>query len=134
MGPYLLPAIANGELSPNRVCNEYFHFCSEPDIQELSLPAFVERVLSDKPDIIKNNDFIQNIYKQIAADPNQRKIVRSIELTDLHIDLAYKVGSPNICNFPICCRDNGVTQVALEGSTGAGQWGDYECDIPFYTL
>lgn len=94
----------------------------------------MKRVLSDKPDKIKNDDFVNQLYAKIAADPNPRPIRRSIQLSDLHIDFEYQEGSPVDCNFPICCRDNGPEMVAAKNSKPAGYWGDYGCDIPERTI
>ena len=78
MAGYLLPALVNGPLSPQHVCDEQMGVCSDVTIKELDVNAYVQKRLSEKPDIIKNNDFIDNIYKKIKADPNERKIRRSI--------------------------------------------------------
>ena len=52
--------------------------CKSPVIDELSADAFAAKRISEKPDIIKNNDFVDNLYKKIKADPNPRSIKRSI--------------------------------------------------------
>lgn len=78
MAESVLPAVAEGILSPSRVCDEYLGFCSKPAIIELHENEFVKRVLDSKPESTKNNDYVNNIYKKIAADPNKREIVRSI--------------------------------------------------------
>ena len=85
----LLPHIATGFLSPSRICDEYLGVCSKPGIVELNEEDFVKRVVGSKPESTKNNDFVNNIYKTIAADPNPRKMIRSIQLTDIHIDFKY---------------------------------------------
>jgi len=61
-------------------------------------------------------------------------MVRSIQITDPHIDFHYKEGAANDCNFPICCRDNGPELLEVENASKAGKWGDYKCDIPAITL
>lgn len=49
------------------------------------------------------------------------KIVRSIQIADIHIDLLYKVGASAECNFAICCRDNGMESLKLiDNSRKAG--------------
>jgi hypothetical protein len=72
MAESVMPAIAEGILSPSRICDEWLGWCSKPVITELHEEDFVKRVLSSKPESIKNNDFVNNIYKTIAADPNPR--------------------------------------------------------------
>jgi hypothetical protein len=134
MASNLLPAIAKGVLSPQRVCDEYLHLCSSPEITELSADAYVEMRLNEKPASLKNNDFVDNLYAKIAADPNPRPTKRSIQLSDPHIDFYYLEGAPSQCDYPICCRDNGPDMTTLPGSTPAGKWGDFNCDIPQITL
>ena len=50
------------------------------------------------------------------------------------MDMDYKEGQPNMCNFPVCCRDNGPEMLSTEKATPAGKWGDVECDLPRPTL
>ena len=80
MAVNVLPAIALGELSPQRICDEYFHVCNDPVIRELSADDFVKKRLDAKPKMIDSNDFIDQIYAKIKADPNRanRTIIRSI--------------------------------------------------------
>lgn len=134
MATPLLPAVADGLLSKFRICDEYFHLCTKPAIKELSADGYVKAQLAAKPAIIKNNDFVNDLYRKIANDTKEREIVRSIQLSDPHIDFKYKEGAPTQCSFPICCRDNGPEEKAASGSGTAGKWGDYDCDIPHSTL
>lgn len=60
--------------------------------------------------------------------------MRSIQLSDPHIDFFYQEGSPSECGYPICCRDNGPDEFIKSTSRLAGKWGDYNCDIPHTTL
>jgi len=76
-------------------------------------------MLSSKPEDIKSNDYVDQLYKKVADYEGEREIIRSIQISDLHIDFKYEVGQPTQCNFAICCRDNGPSQVALENSTPA---------------
>ena len=57
--------------------------------------------------------------------------VRVLHLTDIHIDLTYTVGSETDCGLPMCCGNTSAQ--AASASTAAGQWGDYNCDIPAWT-
>ena len=107
MADSVMPSIEGGIFSPQRICDEHFGFCSSPHITELSAESYVAKRLAAKPENTKDNQFVNNLYKKIAADPNPRPIRRSIQLSDLHIDFKYKVGAATECNFPICCRDNG---------------------------
>jgi hypothetical protein len=57
MGIIILPVLTNFTLSPDYMCNKVKPLCNEIEYKELNDTEFVERILSDKPDIIKNNDF-----------------------------------------------------------------------------
>jgi hypothetical protein len=133
MASELLPSIAHGILSPSRVCDEYLHLCKSPHIVEEDVNAYVHDLLQAKPDIIKNNTFVDDLYRKIAADPSTRETVRSIHISDIHIDFEYQEGSPTHCDFPICCRNNGPAQF-IGAYSKAGKWGDYNCDIPHATM
>jgi len=60
------------------------------DYRELYVENFVERVLFDKPAHLRNDDFIDNLYQEIADDKAngiERETVTMYHLADLHIDL-----------------------------------------------
>lgn len=58
-----------------------------------------------KPDKIKNDDYLDKIYTKIRADKNRRETIKSIALTDIHLDMKYKMGAPTKCPFTLCCRE-----------------------------
>lgn len=89
MADSLLPAIAEGILSSQRVCTEYMHLCDSPDIGQLDVNDYVKKVLSDKPESIKNNDFVDSLYDKIKSDKNERPTIRQIQMSDPHIDFKY---------------------------------------------
>ena len=68
------------------ICDTHLYSINTPE-------SFAKRILADKPDIIKNDDFIDNLYKEIEADPAPRKTIKVVHLADAHYDLNYKVGS-----------------------------------------
>ncbi|XP_063243798.1 sphingomyelin phosphodiesterase-like [Bacillus rossius redtenbacheri] len=63
----------------------------------------------------------------------QEKAVTIVQLSDIHLDPAYRVKGNATCGEPTCCR---AAQGDPEDETGAaGQWGDYRsCDLPAHTL
>jgi hypothetical protein len=67
---------------------------------------YIGDILADKPAIIANDDFIDNLYKEIAADPNkeQRPTMKFVHFTDIHMDLLYRAGASKVCGDVICCR------------------------------
>jgi len=96
----------------------------------------VKEKLRQKPHYIKNNDYVDRLYRKIKEDPKPRKTVRSIQVSDIHIDFQYEIGSPNECDFPICCRNNHgpSSEEATALAEQAGFWGDYRCDLPPHTM
>lgn len=87
-------------------------------------------MLADKPALIQNDDYVDNLYKMIAADPNkdQRPTLKFVHFTDIHMDPFYRSGASKHCDDVICCResDGFPTDPALQ----AGPLGEYSCDIP----
>ena len=49
-----------------------------------------------------------------------------LQLSDVHMDPLYAVGSAAQCGKPLCCR---ADDQPIDGNRTAGAWGDYECDI-----
>ena len=132
MGDVLLPVVAHSILSADYVCHKLFGFCPSPDYVEHPASVDVARILAGKPDSIKNNDYLNKIYAKIRDDPNPRKIVRTVQISDPHLDFLYYPGSVADCNMPFCCRlENGL---ANSSSRAAGPWGDLNCDLPASTF
>ena len=55
-----------------------------------------------------------------------------LHISDVHLDLSYKVGTNVDCGMPMCCMN--FTEMANETSKGAGYWGEYYCDTPVWTF
>lgn len=69
-----------------------------------------------------------NEHKILNVEPSSKDI-RILQLTDIHYDPLYVVGSLAACNEPLCCR-KGVGTIDDE-SLQAGFWSDYrDCDTP----
>ncbi|XP_050417111.1 sphingomyelin phosphodiesterase [Patella vulgata] len=59
--------------------------------------------------------------------------LRVLQLSDIHLDMLYKVGTNAECNEPLCCRP--PDGQPAKGVPGAGKWGDYRnCDTTSWTL
>ncbi|XP_064609219.1 sphingomyelin phosphodiesterase A-like [Liolophura sinensis] len=57
------------------------------------------------------------------------KILRILQLSDIHVDPYYTTGAATDCGLYICCRSQ------FNGTGSAGQYGNYDCcDIPVRTL
>lgn len=68
------------------------------------------------------------LFAFVQADPS---ISYFLHITDLHMDINYRKGSPNQCVLGStglgCCRPY---DIPLNGSQPAGSWGDKNCDAP----
>ena len=55
-----------------------------------------------------------------------------LHLSDVHMDLSYKIGSLADCNRPMCCTNTSV--MTDDPDKAAGPWGSYTCDLPYWTF
>jgi hypothetical protein len=63
-------------------------------------------MLSDKPEAIKNDDFVDKLYETINNDPNKdkRPTFKALHFTDIHVDFKYVSGAQRYCDDLLCCR------------------------------
>jgi hypothetical protein len=102
MGNVLVPQLTEFVLTGDYSCSRLFGFCSSPSWVTLNHADYIRRVISEKPDIIKNNDFIDNLYKEIENDKKTRETIRVLHMSDLHVDMMYSPGSSVNCGEPLC--------------------------------
>lgn len=58
-----------------------------------------------------------------------------LQLTDIHYDPEYKVGSLAFCKEPLCCRSKSSGNESSDETTKAGYWSDYNnCDAPLHMI
>ena len=123
MGDVVVPQILDFLLSPSYACGRIGGFCSSHQWKTLDSSDYIQRILKDKPDFLKDNDFVNQQYRQINADPSPRKTVKVLHITDLHLDFEYKEGTNVHCDEPLCCREhNGL---APSPEDAAGKYGSY---------
>ena len=71
------------------------------------------------------------MYEEMSK-AKKKDTIRVVHLSDVHLDMKYKVGTEVNCGLPLCCREeNGP---AADHSTAAGHYGSYPCDIPETTV
>ena len=63
---------------------------------------FTSRVLSDKPSILADDNFVNNLYENMKAQP--RDTFNLVHFSDAHIELEYAASSSNVCQETVCCR------------------------------
>jgi hypothetical protein len=116
-------------VTKNRVCNEHFGWCTDPVITKINLETVIENILATKPNALANDDYIQNMYDQMAQSTEARSTLRAMHLSDVHLDFDYTPGTISNCDEYLCCRtDVGYPKKA--GDVAAGDWGATNCDIP----
>ncbi|CAI2361037.1 unnamed protein product [Moneuplotes crassus] len=128
MAEVILPQLASGIFGPEYGCSRMLGFCSDPNFKTLDPQDYIDRVLSDKPEIISDNDYINKKYEMISQDPKERKTVSILHITDVHLDFDYTEGMNAKCNEPLCCRE--INGPPKHPENAAGKYGDYNCDLP----
>ena len=121
MGDIIVPQIFEHLFAPKYACSRMLGFCSSPSWKTMDDQEYIDRVLADKPDFIKDNEFTNNKYKEIKADPKERKAVRVMHLSDVHLDFYYEEGTNKNCNEPVCCRAH--VGLAPTPEDAAGKYG-----------
>lgn len=122
------------DLRPDFFCEKVWKSCDTNLYTVLPPEDYVERVLKDKPEIIKDDDFINKQYQAIAADTSARKTFKMVHITDAHFDLNYAVGADSQCSELniICCRAD--VGFPTDPTRQARPTGEYHCDLPYHTI
>lgn len=59
--------------------------------------------MKDKPDFIRNDDFIDNLYREIEESEPTPLTYNLLHMSDWHVDFRYKEGANRNCKEEICC-------------------------------
>ena len=128
----MFTVVENYLVTRDRICNERLGWCKNPVITELNLNDVVKNILATKPESLKNDDYIQNMYDEMAKSTEPRPTLRAMHLSDVHLDFEYTPGALSNCKEYLCCRaDSGTVK---PGDIAAGEWGAENCDIPVKTF
>lgn len=123
------------QLVPDFFCEEIMPYCDTDFYKPLNVTDFIDDILKDKPAKIQNDDYLQKIYETIDADPNPRKTIKVLHMTDIHPDLDYVVGSNANCDLNqklICCRkESGLPPTPADAARPTGEYG---CDVPYMVI
>ncbi|KAF2069133.1 hypothetical protein CYY_009549 [Polysphondylium violaceum] len=129
--PIIIDVLLQSEFTPTQLCT-YFRICSKGGSSESQKENY--------HDLQQNSHFNPTMYTngktQYKSLKNQKPLMKKeiganstigyfLQLTDIHFDPDYLVGSNPNCGRPLCCRD---------GTGDAGVMGHYLCDIPFSTV
>jgi len=89
MAPIIIEVIAKSFLSADYMCAGILGICSSPTYTKEYASDYAKAMLATKPELIADNNYINSIYDIINADPNPRKILRAVHVSDLHMDYSY---------------------------------------------
>lgn len=64
---------------------------------------YVNEILSDKPDFIQNDDFLDKLYELIDEKEVDPPTYNLMQFSDWHVDFRYKEGANRNCKEEICC-------------------------------
>jgi len=103
---------------------------AEPATKQ-TVPAMSERI----PPAIKARKSLKSGAKtQKKRKPKVKRQsgrVRIVQLTDIHVQPEYSIGSPVDCRAAVCCLEDSL---ARDGTSYARKWGEYTCNLPERTL
>lgn len=127
-------ALTHYMLNKDHMCNEVLGLCEGPHIEEIKLETVVDGILATKPKSLENDDFIDNLYMDMATSKTERETIRAVHITDVHLDKDYLPGAKAKCGGELCCR----AEYGMAGPDDAvaGEWGsnDGVCDLPLKTF
>ncbi|KAJ8919135.1 hypothetical protein NQ315_012120, partial [Exocentrus adspersus] len=66
-------------------------------------------------------------FKIPQVQYQNRKPIKILHLSDVHITPDYQIGGVTKCGYPLCCKENLGNPIF---GANAGAWGDYNCDSP----
>ena len=129
----MFDVVENYLVTKDRICNERMGLCTSPTITPIDVTHVAKNILATKPLDIRNDDYIQNMYEQMAQSTEARPTIRALHVSDVHLDFEYTPGTISNCKEYLCCRvDNGYPTKASD--VAAGEWGSSNCDIPVKTF
>lgn len=108
----MLRSISVSSRSSTLLCSNIFGLCPIPPVPHYAFPL-------SKPS--------RNLSEPLSG---KRPPIKWVQLTDIHVDMHYVVGSNPNCHQPVCCRDSPNPQAAHQ----AGPYGQYKCDTPLPLL
>jgi hypothetical protein len=100
-----LAALTQLILTPTYFCNRIFKVCESTDYETIDLENSVNEILKDRPSVIQDNNFINNLYTTVInPSVTPRKTLKFVHLADPHLDIYYQAGTWADCGLNYCCR------------------------------
>ena len=101
-----------------KICNDTTEYESVED--------FARRILNNKPEIKK---------REIVKRKNDEDYYKVVQVTDIHLDMEYKVGTVANCILPLCCRELADDDLVPVKQILAGKYGyTGNCDANIETV
>lgn len=96
-------------LEPSYFCEVVLPICknSENKYKILQIGDYEKQILADKPDFVKDNNFMNNMYKDIQSDldaGNKRDTILMYQFSDMHWNLEYTEGTSADFGEIVCCK------------------------------
>lgn len=119
----------NAHVNPNSISSITDLFKEKPLLDSLNEVKAKARQVKTKFQnaFHRHSSRLSSSRRQITNNSTNSGVVRILQLTDIHLDPYYAPGSEDECGTFLCCR-------ASYGPGNAGQFGDYQCDLPLVTL
>ena len=90
-GPIVLDSFIKKTFNPNQICSN-LNLCTKEKF--ITIEEYANRILSNKPkEIPKPKKKLKN------------KKIKSLQITDIHLDINYKENTIVNCDIPLCCHD-----------------------------
>ena len=104
MGDAVIDSIFSSIISPDYLCENALNACSEKSFTVSHAEEYANDVLETKPKDIQDNNYLNSLYNRIRASSTKRKTLMAVQITDIHLDYEYAVGSDTKCSSYLCCR------------------------------
>ena len=67
-GESIIPLVTNELMEETTLCTFILEMCDDPQWTKINIQTEIENLLSSKPKIGLSNDFVQNLYDNLAFD------------------------------------------------------------------
>jgi hypothetical protein len=84
-GDLVIPLLLDADFSADYFCAYKLNICKSPTFTTHKPQDYVDRLLNSKPANLKNNNYVNTLYKSIEPYPNRSKL-RILHVSDIHID------------------------------------------------